>query len=228
MSKIKDIVLVHGFWADGSSYNEIIPTLLAEGFEVVAVQNPLTSLSDDVDATKRALARVEGQCILVGHSWGGFVITEAGNDPKVSGLVYIAALAPDAGETTLDMLSKYEPASASQYFQVENDFIWLSTEGVEKTFAADLSTERAAAIYAIQTAPHKSTLEAKVSSPAWKNKPSWFVIANNDQAIPTELQRSASERMGAKIVALNSSHVAMISHPKEVLDVIREAVANSQ
>ena len=133
MSKIKNIVLVHGFWADASSYSEIIPTLLAEGYEVVAVQNPLTSLADDVAATKRALARIEGQCILVGHSWGGFVITEAGNDPRVTGLVYIAALGPDSGETTVDMLSKYDAAPASQYFQEQDSFIWLSKEGVQKT-----------------------------------------------------------------------------------------------
>lgn len=227
MSKVKNIVLVHGFWADGSSYSEIIPTLLAEGYEVIAVQNPLTSLADDVAATKRALARIEGQCILVGHSWGGFVITEAGNDEQVSGLVYIAALAPDVGETTIDMLSKYEAAPASQYFQEQDGFIWLSKEGVQKTFAGDLSLERSASIYATQAAPFKSVLEAKVDSPAWRNKPSWYIVSSNDKAVPPDLQRDSSQRMGATTTILESSHVAMISHAKEVLDVIREAASNS-
>lgn len=177
MSKVKNVVLVRGFWADGSSYGEIIPTLLAEGYEVIAVQNPLTSLADDVAATKRALSRIEGQSILVGHSWGGFVIT-AGNDERVSGLVYIAALAPDAGETTIDMLSKYEAAPASQYFQEQDGFIWLSKEGVHKTFADDLSAERSASIYATQTAPFQSVLAAIVDSPAWKNKPSWYIVSS--------------------------------------------------
>ncbi|MBW4579887.1 MAG: alpha/beta hydrolase [Tildeniella nuda ZEHNDER 1965/U140] len=227
MSKVKNVVLVHGFWADGSCYSEIIPTLLAEGYEVIAVQNPLTSLADDVTATKRALARIEGQCLLVGHSWGGFVITEAGNDERVSGLVYIAALAPDAGETTIDLLSKYEPAPASQYFQEQDGFIWLSKEGIQKTFADDLVAEQSALIYTTQIAPSVSLLGAKVDSPAWRNKPSWYIVASNDQAVPTELQHDSAKRMGATTTVVESSHVAMISHAKEVLDVIREAAANS-
>jgi pimeloyl-ACP methyl ester carboxylesterase len=227
MSKVQTVVLVHGFWADGSCYSEVIPTLLAEGYEVIAVQNPLTSLADDVAATKRVLDRIEGQCILVGHSWGGFVITEAGNDERVSGLVYIAALAPDAGETVVDMLSRYEAAPASQYFQPQDGFIWLSKEGIQKAFADDLPTEQSALIYATQVAPSISLLEATVDSPAWKNKPSWYIVSSNDKAIPPDLQRDSAERMGATAIALESSHVAMISHAKEVLDVIREAIANA-
>jgi len=226
MSEVKTVVLVHGFWADGSCYSEILPTLLAEGYEVIAVQNPLTSLAEDVAATKRALSRIEGQCILVGHSWGGFVITEAGNDERVSGLVYIAALAPDAGETAVDILSKYEAAPASQYFQVQDGFIWLAKEGVQKAFADDLSAEQTALLYATQVAPSTSLLEATVDSPAWKNKPSWFIISSSDKTVPPDLQRDAAKRMGATTIVLESSHVAMISHAKEVLDVIREAAAN--
>ncbi len=227
MSKVKNVVLVHGFWADGSSYSEIISTLLSEGYEVIAVQNPLTSLADDVAATKRALARIEGECILVGHSWGGFVITEAGNDERVSGLVYIAALAPDAGETATNILSKYSSAPASQYFQVQDGFLWLSLEGVQKTFADDLSVDVAALIYATQAAPSTSVLEATVDFPAWKNKPSWYIVCSNDKTIPPDLQRDSAKRMGATAITLESSHVAMISHAKEVLDVIREAAAKS-
>lgn len=225
MSEVKNIVLVHGFWTDASSYNQVIPTLLAEGYEVIAVQNPLTSLVDDVAATKRALVRIEGQCILVGHSWGGMVITEAGNDERVSGLVYIAALAPDADESMIDLMSKY--VAPSQYFQEQEGFIWISKEGVQRILAGDLPAEQSALIYATQTAPSTSLLQAKVDSPAWKNKPNWYIVANNDQAVPPDLQRDLSERMSATTIVLESSHVAMISHAKEVLDVIREAAANS-
>lgn len=224
MNEVKTIVLVHGFWTDASSYSQVISTLLAEGYEVIAVQNPLTSLADDVAATKRALARVEGQCILVGHSWGGMVITEAGNDERVSGLVYIAALAPD-GESMMDLMSKYE--APSQYFQEQEGFIWISKEGVQKILAGDLPAEQSALIYATQTAPSTSLLQAKVDSPAWKNKPSWYIVANNYGAVPPDLQRDLSKRMGATTIVLESSHVAMISHAKGVLDVIREAAANS-
>ncbi|MBD2461193.1 alpha/beta hydrolase [Oscillatoria sp. FACHB-1407] len=228
MSKIQNIVLVHGFWADGSSYGEIIPALLQEGYNVIAVQNPLTSLADDVAATKRVLARLEGPCILVGHSWGGFVITEAGNDEQVAGLVYIAALAPNTGETVVDILSQYEAAPASQYFQVQDGFIWLAQEGVQKAFANDLSAEQAALIYATQTAPSTSLLQATVDTPAWKRKPSWYIISNVDQTIPPDLQRDSAKRIGATAIALDASHVSMISHPEEVLKVIREAAVNSQ
>ncbi|MBD2104517.1 alpha/beta fold hydrolase [Leptolyngbya sp. FACHB-261] len=225
MSEVKSIVLVHGFWTDASSYSQVIPTLLAEGYEVIAVQNPLTSLADDVAATKRALARIEGQCILVGHSWGGMVITQAGNDERVSGLVYIAALAPDAGESMIDLMSKYEPKA--EYFQEQEGFIWISKEGVQKTLAGDLTAEQSALIYATQTAPSTSLLQVKGDSPAWRNKPSWYVVANNDQAVPPELQRELSKRMAATTTVVESSHAAIISHPKEVLDAIREAVTNS-
>ncbi|MEQ8995741.1 MAG: alpha/beta hydrolase [Coleofasciculus sp. B1-GNL1-01] len=225
MSTIKNIVLVHGFWADGSSYRNIISTLLAEGYNVIAVQNPLTSLADDVAATKRALARIKGQCILVGHSWGGMVITEVGNDERVSGLVYIAALAPDAGESMIDLMSQY--GSPSPHFQEQKGYIWISQEGVQTILAGDLSAEQTSLISATQTAPSASLPEEKADVPAWKTKPSWYIIANNDQAVPPDLQRDLSKRMQAKTVTLESSHFAIISHAKEVLEVIREAAANS-
>lgn len=225
MSTTKNIVLVHGFWADGSSYREVISMLLAEGYNVIAVQNPLTSLTDDVAATKRALARIQGQCILVGHSWGGMVITEVGNDERVSGLVYIAALAPDAGESMIDLMSKY--GSPSPHFQEQEGFIWISQEGVQTILAGDLSAEQTSLIYGTQTAPSASLPEEKADAPAWKNKPSWYIIANNDQAVPPDLQRDLSKRMQATTVVLESSHFAIISHAKEVSEVIIEAAANS-
>lgn len=224
MSKVKNIILVHGFWADGSCYCKIIPSLLAEGYNVIAVQNPLTSLEDDIAATKRALDRTEGKCILVGHSWGGFVITEVGNDERVSGLVYIAALAPDADESMMDLMSKYgEP---SPHFQEQNGFVWISKAGVDKVLANGLSEERRMFIHATQTTPSTSLTTAKIGSPAWKNKPSWYILATNDRAVPPDLQRDLSQRMRAKTVSVESSHFPMFSHPKEVLEVIRDATFN--
>jgi pimeloyl-ACP methyl ester carboxylesterase len=227
MNRINNIILVHGFWVDGSCYNEIIPTLLAEGYEVIAVQNPLTSLVDDVLATKRALDRVEGNCILVGHSWGGFVISEVGNDKRVSGLVYIAAMAPDSNESMVDLLSKYEVPPALHYVHEQNGFVWFSKEGIQKTFAGDLPAEQSALIYATQLAPSRSLPEEKANRAAWKNKPSWYIVASDDQAVSPDYQRDASRRIGATTTVLESSHVPMLSHPKEVLEVIREAATNS-
>ena len=225
MSEVKNILLVHGFWADGSCYSEIIPTLLAEGYKVIAVQNPLTSLTDDIAATRRALDRTEGKCILVGHSWGGFVITEVGNDERVSGLVYIAALAPDAGESMIDLMSKYgEP---SPHFQEQDGFLWISKEGVDEVFANDLPEERKVLIHTTQTPASTSLTDVKAGLPAWKDKPSWYVLTTNDKAAPLDLQRDLSQRMSAKTITVESSHFPMISHPKEVLEVIKEATANN-
>lgn len=224
MSKIKTIVLVHGFWIDASSYSQVILSLLSEGYEVIAVQNPLTSLADDIAATKRALDRMDGQCLLVGHSWGGTVITEVGNDDRVAGLVYIAALAPDEGESMIDLLGKY--GSPPPQFQEHNGFIWISKEGVEQILANDLPEENTALIYATQVPPSTALLEAKVGSPAWRNKPSWYLIANDDNSLPAELQRNLSQRMGATTMAIDSNHVAMISHPEAVLELIRQAATH--
>jgi pimeloyl-ACP methyl ester carboxylesterase len=226
MDKIKNIILVHGFWADGSCYNTIIPQLLAESYEVIAVQNPLTSLEDDIAATKRALDYIEGKCILVGHSWGGFVITAVGNNERVTGLVYIAALAPDIGESMIELMSKY--GSPSPHFQEQNGFVWISKEGVDLVLGNDLSPERRLLIHATQTTPSTSLTTVKASSPAWRDKPSWYILTTNDKAVPPNLQRDMSQRMNAKTVTVESSHFPMISHPKEVLGVIREAAESSQ
>ncbi|HEY9878772.1 MAG TPA: alpha/beta hydrolase [Leptolyngbyaceae cyanobacterium] len=222
MSEIKNVVLVHGFWIDASSYSQVVSMLLAEGYEVVAVQNPLTSLADDVAATKRALARLDGPCILVGHSWGGMVITEAGNDERVAGLVYIAAPAPDAGEAMVDVMSKYEPPSP-QHVQEQEGFIWLSREGVHTMFAHDLSAGQKDVLYATQVAPSASLVVAKVTAAAWRKKPSWYIVASNDKAVSPNLQHEMSQRIGAETTIVKSSHVTMISHAKEVVDVIKAA-----
>ncbi len=228
MSRIKNIILVHGFWVNGSCYSKITPQLLAEGYEVIAVQNPLTSLADDVAATKRALARVEGNCLLVGHSWGGFVITEAGNDEKVAGLVYIAAVAPDRDESMIDLLTQYTAPPVLQYVEEQDGFLWLSKEGIQKSFAGDLPAEEAALLYATQTAARASLSQTKATSqPAWKNKPSWYIVANSDQSVSPHYQHDAAKRIGATTTVLESSHVPMLSQPGEVLAVIKDATAMS-
>ena len=222
MNRIKNILLVHGFWADGSCYSEIIPSLLAEGYNVLAVQNPLTSLADDIAATKRALDRIEGECILVGHSWGGFVITEVGNDERVAGLVYLAALAPDTNETMMDLMSKY--GAPPPHFQEQNGFVWISREGVAEILANDLSQERQSLIHATQITPSASLAVEKASAlPAWRNKPTWYVVATNDRSVPPDLQRELAQCMGATTVAVDSGHFPMLSQPQAVLEVIREA-----
>jgi len=217
------ILLVHGLWADGSCWNEIIPTLQAEGYDVIAVQNPLTSLADDVAAVNRALARLEGPTVLVGHSWGGFVISEAGNHTKVKSLVYVAALAPDSGEDFGELTGKVGHVPVEQHFQIEEGFIWVSKEGVQECFAGDLPAEKSAVIYATQGAPSAGVFSSVLKEAAWRKKPSWYVIANDDQTVSPELQYFMSNRMGATTMVLASSHVAMISHPKEVLEQIRAA-----
>ncbi len=229
MDRLNTIVLVHGFWVDGSCYRKIIPSLLVEGYEVIAVQNPLTSLADDVAATQRALDRVEGRCILVGHSWGGVVITAAGNDEKVAGLVYIAAIAPDRGESMIDGLSSYDPSPALDFMQEREGFVWLSRDGVRQTFADDLPAPEADLIYATQTAPSALLSQAKVQEPAaWNHKPSWYIVANHDRSVAPAYQHDAAKRIGATTTVLEASHVPMLSCPEEVLAVIRAAIAKSR
>lgn len=225
MNRINNIVLVHGFWADASCYNKITPVLLAEGYEVFAVQNPLTSLADDAAALRRVLARVEGKCVLVGHSWGGVVITEVGADEKVANLVYLAAIAPDAGESMMDVLGSYEPPPAVQHMQIENGFVWFTKEGFQETFAQDLPPAESALMYATQNPPSAFLPQEKPTAAAWKNKPSRYVVASADKAVSPVYQSDAAKRIGAEITVVEASHVPMLSHPQEVLAVIREAAA---
>ena len=221
------IIFVHGLFADGSSWSEVIPTLLSSGYDVISVQNPTSSLAEDVAYTKRAIDRAAGPVILVGHSWGGFVITEAGNDPKVKGLVYVAALAPDKGET-LPGLSATAPATElGKYFAQNNGYITLTREGVQKVFAEDLSPSQQDVVYATQNAANGKVFADTVTEAAWKTKPSWFVVAKSDKSLHPDLQRFFVKRMKAKSIEVDASHVVMISKPKEVLKLILEA-ANSK
>jgi pimeloyl-ACP methyl ester carboxylesterase len=220
------IIFVHGIWADGSSFADQITALQAKGYNVISVQTPLTSLADDVAATKRMIALAEGKVILVGHSWGGFVITQAGNDPKVAGLVYIAAFAPDAGETVATLSAKGPMTEIGKYFVNAGGNIFLNKDGVKNAFAQDLSTKQQDLIYATQV-PAAEALFASVSeAPAWKQKPNWFIVTKNDRALHPELQRLMAKRINAKTTEIESSHVVMSAHPKEVLAVIENA-ANS-
>jgi pimeloyl-ACP methyl ester carboxylesterase len=217
------IIFVHGIWADGSSFASQIEALQAKGYPVISVQNPITSLADDVAATKRAIARVKGNVILVGHSWGGFVITQAGNDPKVVGLVYVAAFAPDLGET-VPTLSANGPANKlATYFEPQDGFIFISQAGVKEAFAQDLTAKQQAVIYATQTPASQTVFGDKSGEPAWKTKASWYIVAKADNAISPDLERFMAKRIKAKTTEIESSHVVMISHPKEILSIIEEA-----
>lgn len=217
------IIFVHGVWADGSSFTHQIEALQAKGYPVISVQNPITSLADDVAATKRAIARAKGNVILVGHSWGGFVITQAGNDPKVIGLVYLAAFAPDLDETVPMLLAKSPVGNLPAYFEPQDGFIYLSKAGVQKTFAQDLTPKQQELLYATETPASQTIFGDKSGEPVWKTKPSWYIVAKSDGQLGPELERFFAKRMNAKTTEIESSHVVMLSHPNEVLTIIEQA-----
>jgi pimeloyl-ACP methyl ester carboxylesterase len=221
---VKNIVFVHGAFADGSSWAKVIPILEAKGYNVTAVQNPLTSFTDDVAATNRALALQTGPVILVGHSWGGVVITEAGMDPKVVGLVYVAAFAPDAGEVVSDIGKPYPPPPALAAPIVDKQgFMSLSTDAFVKHFALDLPPAEARVLAAAQGPIIASAFGTKVSAVAWKTKPSWYIVSKRDQAIAPDEERFFAKRMKATTTELNTSHVPMLSKPQDVAAVILDA-----
>lgn len=219
------IIFVHGIWADGSSWITEINALQAKGYHVVSVQNPVTSLADDVAATKRAIELAPGKVILVGHSWGGFVITQAGNDPKVAGLVYVAAFAPATGENVKTLSANGPGTDLMKYFVISKDgYIFLTMAGIKTVFAADLTPKQQSAVFAVQTPANHTVFDEKLTgAPAWQTKPSWYIVSKNDKAINPALERFMSKRIKAKTIEIASSHVAMVAHPKEVLAVIEEA-----
>ena len=223
MSKKATIVFVHGLWADGSSWNKLINPLVDKGYEVISVQNPTIFLEDDVTATKRAIERAGGDVVLVGHSWGGFVITEVGVDPRVKALVYIAAFAPDKGETAASLGQSASPTILSGFIQKANGYLTLSREGVAKAFAGDLTQKEQDVVYAVQEPAAEKVFGDVASNAAWKTKPSWFVVSSEDNAINPDLERKMAKRANAKTTVLKSSHVAMLSKPNEVLEVILDA-----
>jgi len=220
--KNPSIVFVHGIWADGSSFSKLIPALQAEGHEVIAAQYGLDTLAGDVAAVKRTLSRVSSPAILVGHSYGGTVITAAGTDERVAGLVYIAALAPDADETSQSQQSKFPVTDVFSYVAVADGRVWMLPDGV-KCFAGDLSEEEQRVVWATHFAPDANLFNQKVEGTAWRSKPSWYIVAKNDRTVQPELERFLAKRMGATTYEVESSHVPMLSNPNMVLDVIRTA-----
>lgn len=226
---VKNIVLVHGAFADGSSWSKVIPLLQAKGFHVKSVGIPLTSFADDVAATKRAIEAEDGPVILVGHSYGGLVITEAGNDPKVAGLVYVAAFAPDAGQTITEISKPFPvPLGLTKVAPLSGGFLLLSPEGIETAFAQDLTNDEKALLVAVQPQTSGAIFDAKPTVAAWHSKPVWYIVASNDKMIAPEQERSMAKRMNATTTELPSSHVAMLAHPKEVAKVIEDAAAGKK
>lgn len=221
---VRNIVLVHGAWADGSSWAKVIPLLEKAGLNAVAVQNPLTSFTDDVAATKRAMALQDGPVILVGHSWGGVVITEVGVDPKVAGLVYVAALVPDVGQAAGDLGKEFPPPPGAAELRPDADgYLTVTTKGIVESFAPDLSPPQRRLVVATQGATNSALFGAKVANAAWKTKPTWYVVAANDRMIQPDLERKFAKAMKAKTLTVSSSHVAMLSHPSEVAKLIIDA-----
>ena len=224
---VKSIILVHGAWADGSSWSKVVPLLDAKGFDVTAVQLPLTSLADDAATVKRAIALAAGPVVLVGHSYGGAVITEAGNDPKVSALVYVAAFAPDAGQSAGSLNASVPPAPMAAEVRPDKEgFLKLTEIGVYEDFAQDVSAAEKAVLYAAQGPTSVSSLGGKIDTPAWRNKPSWYIVAGQDRAIPPSLEASMAKAIHATTVTLQGSHVVMISRPSDVAAVIEDAAAH--
>src|ERR1700751_319841 len=223
-ASVKNIVLVHGAFADGSSWSKVIPLLQAKGLHVTSVGTPHTSFADDLAATKRAIAAEDGPVILVGHSYGGVVITEAGNDPKVAGLVYVAAFAPDANQNITEISKPFPPPPGLNMVKPLTDgFILLTPEGIETAFAQDLPKEEKALILADQPQTAGAIFGAKPTAAAWRDKPTWYIVSSNDRMIAPEQEKSMAKQMNATTTVLPSSHVAMLSHPKEVAKVIEDA-----
>jgi pimeloyl-ACP methyl ester carboxylesterase len=216
------IVFAHGLWADGSCFSKLIPTLLAEGHQVMASQHGLDSLATDVAAVKACFARVNGPVVLVGHSYGGTLITHAGTDPRVAALVYICALAPDADETSQSQQSKFPTTDVFAHIEVTDGRIWLKQSGISY-FCGDLPEAEQQLVYATQGVPVPDLFNQKHDGIAWKTKPSWYIVGAQDHTVHPDLERFAAKRMGATTAELRSSHVPMLSQPNAVLEVIRNA-----
>jgi pimeloyl-ACP methyl ester carboxylesterase len=225
MSALPNIVLVHGAWADGSSWSAVIEGLQADGYVVTAPQLPMTRLSEDVARLRQVLARQDGPTVLVGHSYGGQIITSLGADtPHVVGLVYIAGFGLDEGESIGALLSQGPPGPALAHLEVdERSFAWLPEDDFVAHFAAEVDPVKAKVMFAVQQPLHWSALEEVMGVPAWKSLPSWFLVAEGDQVIPPDAQRQFAARMGATTVEVPTNHVAMVSRPDEALKLIRSA-----
>jgi len=223
------VVLVHGAFADGSSWNRVIPKLHAQGLNVISVQNPLTSLADDVAATRRALDAQTGPVVLVGHSWGGMVITEVGDHPRVKSLVYVASFAPSVGQSIVDMTKGYPKASGLDHVVSDKDgFVSMTLEGITNHFAQDLPRSETQLIAATQGPIRGKNFEEKVSAAAWISKPSWFVVSEKDRMIQPALQRANARQISAKAILLPTGHVPQLSKPTEVAKAIIDAATSAR
>src|SRR6201981_2071800 len=218
------IVFAHGLWADGSCFQKLIPTLQAEGHEVIASQHGLDSLKGDVECVARCFGRVSDPIVLVGHSYGGTLITHAGMDNRVAALVYIAALAPDETETSQSQQQKFPVTEVFSHIEVADGRIWLKPDGIGY-FAGDLPETEQKVVWATQAVPVPDLFNQKVNGVAWRSKPSWYIVAAEDSTVHPELERFVAKRIGATTAETDSSHVPMLSKPSVVLDVIRKAAA---
>jgi pimeloyl-ACP methyl ester carboxylesterase len=224
---IRNIVLVHGAFADGSGWRGVYDRLTMRGYKVSVVQNPLTSLEDDVAATRRALARQDGPAILVGHSYGGAVITQAGDNSNVAGLVYVSAFAPEVGESVLDQYADIPPPPNFKPQEQSDGFAFLDAGTFQAGFAADVGDQDAAFLRDSQVPVALAALKAKVTAAAWKSKPSWYVVATEDGAIAPELLRKTAKRIGAQTTEVKGSHVVFLTQPEAVANVIEAAARDA-
>jgi pimeloyl-ACP methyl ester carboxylesterase len=224
---VKNVVLVHGGFVDGSGWQGVYAALKKDGYNVSIVQNPTATLADDVTVTKRALAALDGPAILVGHSYGGVVITEAGTDPKVAGLVYIAAFAPDAGESVSKLIENPAPgAPVPPILPPQDGYLFLDRSKFRDSFAADVPPDTAAFMADSQVPWGLEALNGAVSKPAWKAKPSWYLVSTEDKMIPPDAQRAMSKRAGSTVVEVNGSHSVYVSQPQAVAAIIVKAATS--
>jgi pimeloyl-ACP methyl ester carboxylesterase len=221
--KAKNVVLVHGLFADGSSWSEVIPRLQAGGLNVTSVQNPLTTLPEAVDAALRVLVQQDGPTVLAGHSFSGMIVTDAGVHPNVSAVVYVAARAPDAGEDYTALAQKFPSPPASAGIVFDGDQGRLSEEAFLRDFAGDLPEAKAKVLYAVQWPFHKALLTGKTTHAAWRSKPSWYAVSTEDRTINPDLERFMAKRMGAKTIEVKASHVSLISQPGTIANLILQA-----
>ena len=222
-TKARNVVLVHGLFADGSSWSEVIARLQAAGLNTTSVQNPLTTLPDAVASAQRVLARQDGPTVLVGHSFSGMIVTEAGVHPNVSALVYVAARAPDAGEDYSELAKKFPAPPASAGIVFDGDEGRLSEAAFLRDFAGDIPEAKAKVLYAVQEPFHKALLTGKTTQAAWRSKPSFYAVSTEDRTIDPDLERFMAKRMGATTIELKASHLSLISHPEEITQLILNA-----
>ena len=227
MAKQTGIILVHGFWGGAAHWSKVIIALARRGHKsVFAVENPLTSLADDAERTRKMIAQQKQPVVLVGHSYGGAVISEAGDQPNVAGLVFIAAFAPDAGESPGAITAKKPPVAAANLAPDSDGYLWIKPDKFHESFCQDLSADEALVMAATQKAPLASTFANNVTKPAWKKKPSWYQISSEDRMIAPDNQTWMSGRLGArKVITLKASHASLASQPDAVVALIEEAVA---